>query len=92
MDHLPTITVIIPLCSIDQEQLKCHSFCLKALELTLNDQVLKNVREGKGEVVYTSAENVLHDKFLSVLSDSNCHFRWHLKLIVVDESHTVFTC
>ena len=39
--HSPTIIVIIPLRSIIQEQLKCNEFCLKALELTLNDEVLK---------------------------------------------------
>ena len=39
--HSPTIIVIIPLRSIVQEQLKCNEFCLKALELTLNYEVLK---------------------------------------------------
>ena len=89
--HSPAVIVVIPLRSIVQEQLTSNEFNLKAVELSLQDDVLKHVSEGGVEVVYTSAENVLHDKCLSILRDSNSQFRQHLKLIVVDESHTVFT-
>ena len=89
--HSPSVIVVIPLRSIVQEQLTSNEFNLKAVELSLQDDVLKNVSEGEVEVVYASAENVLNDKFLSILRDSNSPFRRRLKLIVVDESHTVFT-
>ena len=88
--HSPAVIVVILLRSIVQEQLSSNDFNLKAVEVSLQDDVLKNVSEGGVEVVYTSAENVLNDKFLSILRDSNSQFRGHLKLIVVDESHTVF--
>ena len=89
--HSPSIIFVIPLRSIVQEQLTSNEFNLKAVELTLQDDVPKNVSKGGVEVVYTSAENVLNDQFLSVSRDSNSQFRRHLKLIFVDESHTVFT-
>ena len=73
--HLPIVIVVIPLRSIVQEQLTSIDFNLKAFELTLQDDVLKNVSEGEVEVVYTSAENLLNDKFLSKLRDSNSQFR-----------------
>ena len=87
----PSIIVVIPLRSIVQEQLTSNEFELKAVELTLQDDVLKSVQEGAVDVVYSSAENVLNDKFLSLLREQSSPFKQRLKLIVVDESHTVFT-
>ena len=87
----PIILVIIPIRSIVQEQLKNNEFELKAAELTLQDDFLKDVRDGNTEVLYASTENVLNQKFLSVMRDPGSEFRQRLRLIVVDESHTVFT-
>ena len=61
--HSPSVIVVIPLRSIVQEQLTSNEFNLKAVELSLQDDVLKNVSEGEVEVVYALAENVLNDKF-----------------------------
>ena len=77
--HSPSVIVVIPLRSIVQEQLASNEFNLKAVELSLQHDVLKTVSECEVEVVY--------DKFLSILRNSNSPFRRHLKLIVVDESH-----
>ena len=89
--HSPSIIVVIPLRSIVQEQLTSNEFELKAVELTLQDDVLKSVQEGAVDVVYYSAENALNDKFLSLLREQSSPVKQCLKLIVVDESHTVFT-
>ena len=77
--HSPKV-IVIPLGSIVQEQLTSNEFNLKAVELTLQDDVLKNVNGGKVEVVYTSAENVSNDKFLSILRDSNSSFKRRRKV------------
>ena len=61
--HLPRVIVVIPLRSIVLEQLTNNALNLKATELTLQNDVLKDVNEGKVEVVYTSAKNVLNDTF-----------------------------
>ena len=78
--HSPSVIVVIPLRSIVQEQLASNEFNLQAVELSLQDDVLKNVSEGEVEVVYALAENVLNDKFLSTLRDSNSPFRRQLKV------------
>ena len=47
LDGRPHIILLkIPLRSIVQEQLRSNEFQLKAVELTLQHEVLKNVREG----------------------------------------------
>ena len=45
-DGRPPILVIIPLRSIGQEQFMSNEFELKAVELTLQDDILQNVRDG----------------------------------------------
>ena len=49
--HLPTVIIVTLLCSIIQVHLKSNKDNLKAVELTLQDDVLKNASDGKGEVV-----------------------------------------
>ena len=84
--------MFIPLQSIVQKQLASNELNFKAVELTLQEDVFKIVKEGEVEVLYTSAENVLSDHFLDILRTPNSKFTQHLKLnIVVEESHTVFT-
>ena len=48
--HSPSIIVVIPLRSIVQEQLTSNEFELKAVELILQDDVLKSVQEGAVDV------------------------------------------
>ena len=48
------------------------------------------VRNSEIQVVYATAEQALNEKFTSMLK-KDCPFRRSLSLIVVDESHTVFT-
>jgi len=57
----------------------------------MQDDVLKSIQEWAVDVVYSSTKNVLNDKFLSLLREQSSPFKQFLKLIVVDESHTVFT-
>ena len=42
-------------------------------------------------MVYAAAEQVLHEKFTTLLKQGDTTFRRSLALIVVDESHTVYT-
>ena len=49
--HSPAVIVVIPLRSIVQEQLSSNDFNLKAVELSLQADVLKNVSEGGVENV-----------------------------------------
>ena len=68
LDGLPPIILfIIPLRRIVQEQVRSNEFELKAVELTLQQDVFKNVREVNVEVLYASAENVLKQQFLSIV-------------------------
>lgn len=83
------ILVISPLKSIIQDQIKCSEFCrLKSVELDLETATLDSIRSGKYEVIYAAAEQVLHDKFLSILKDRE---EFKISLLVVDEAHTVYT-
>ena len=50
-DERPPILLIIPIRSIVQEQLMSNEFELKAVEQNLQDDVLKNVRDGNVEVL-----------------------------------------
>ena len=83
--------MVISLRSIAKEQLRSDEFNFKAVEVTLQEDVLKSVKESEVEVLYTLAENVLSDQFLVILCAPNSKFTRRLKLIVVDESHTIFT-
>ena len=51
--HSPSIIVVIPLRSIVSAS---NGFNIKAVELTRQEDVLKIVKEGEVEVLYTSAE------------------------------------
>ncbi|KAL9961922.1 hypothetical protein ACROYT_G030961 [Oculina patagonica] len=87
----PTIIVISPLKSIVEEQIKSNEFNLTAAELRFDVETLNAVKNGETQVVYAAAEQVLNEKFTSLLKE-DCPFRRSLSLIVVDESHTVLTC
>ena len=86
----PTIIVICPLKSIMEEQITSNEFSLPASELRFDGETLNSIRNGEVQVVYATAEQVLREQFTNLLKE-DCPFRRLLSLIVVDESHTVYT-
>ena len=86
----PTIILICPLKSIIEEQITSNEFNLSSAELKFEGEMLNAVRNSEIQVVYATAEQALNEKFTSMLK-KDCPFRRSLSLIVVDESHTVFT-
>ena len=78
---MPAVIVVVPLRSIAEEQVRNDEFDLKPAQLPLDQQKLQAVASG---------EEVLDDRFLDVLKKDS-PFRQNLALIVVDESHTVYT-
>ena len=87
----PTIIVISPLKSIMDKQIASNEFGLSACELRLDCETLTAIRGGDVQVVYAAAEQVLHEKFTTLLKQGDTTFRRSLSLIVVDESHTAYT-
>ena len=68
-DGRPPILVIIPLRSIVQDQLRSKEFELKAVKLTLQGDVLRNVRDGNVKDFYALAENILNLQFLLIVRE-----------------------
>lgn len=87
----PAVMVIVPLRSIAEEQVRNNEFDLKAAHLSLDEEKLRAVASGEVRVLYASAEEVLDDVFINLLKKEDSPFRKNLSLIVVDESHTVYT-
>ena len=87
----PTIIVISPLKSIMKEQIASNEFGLSACELSFDCETLTAIRDADVQVVYAAAEQVLNEKFTTLLKQGETTFRRSLSLIVVDESHTVYT-
>ena len=86
----PTIIVICPLKSIMEEQITSNEFRFSATELRFDGETLNSIRNGEVQVVYATAEQALKEQFTALLKE-DCPFRHSLSLIVVDESHTVYT-
>ena len=63
----PTIIVICPLKSIIEEQITSNEFNLSAAELRFDSDTINAVRNGEVQVVYAAAEQVLNEKFTSML-------------------------
>ena len=63
----PTIIVIYPLKSIIEEQITSNEFNLSAAELRFDSDTINAVRNGEVQVVYAAAEQVLNEKFTSML-------------------------
>ena len=83
------VLVICPLRSLMEDQIKEA----KSMGLTANslpEASLADVRVGKFQLLFSSAENALDKNFLEILK-RNCKFQSSLAAIVVDESHTVET-
>jgi len=73
-----------------EEQIISNEFSLPASELRFDGETLNSIRNGEVQVVYATAEQVLKEQFTTLLKE-DCPFRRSLSLIVVDESHTVYT-
>ena len=65
----PTIIIIVicPLKSIIEEQITSNEFNLSAAELRFDSDTINAVRNGEVQVVYAAAEQVLNEKFTSML-------------------------
>ena len=72
----PTIIVICPLKSIIEEQIlkTSNEFNLSAAEFRFDSDTINAVRNGEVQVVYAAAEQVLNEKFTSMLREG----RWLL--------------
>ena len=86
----PTIVIICPLKSIMEEQITLNEFSLSATELCFDGEILDSIRNGEVQVGYATAEQVLKEQFTTLLKE-DCPFHRSFSLIVVDESHTVYT-
>ena len=65
-----------------------------ALRLTaasLKESALEDVTDGKYQLIFGSAEDVLDTKFIAVLKNDRMRLHQNLVAIVIDESHTVET-
>ncbi|XP_068756193.1 ATP-dependent helicase wrn-1-like [Montipora capricornis] len=74
-----------------EEQITSNEFSLSAAELRFYGETLNSIRNGEVQVVYATPEQALKEQFTALLKE-DCPFRHSLSLIVVDESHTVYTC
>ena len=75
---------------MQRNQVLCNGG-LSACELRFDCETLTAIRGGDVQVMYAAAEQVLHEKFTTLLKQGDTTFRRSLSLIVVDESHTVYT-
>ena len=84
------VIVVCPLKSIVQDQLTEAS--LMGLTATsLASGSLQDVENGKYQLIFASAEEILAKPFLSSLKKSSSPLHQNLAAIIVDESHTVET-
>lgn len=84
----PTVTVVMLLRSIAEEQVRNNELDLAAAQLSLIKEKLRAVASAEVQVLYMSTEEVLHELFTDLMKQ-DCPFRQNLELIVVDESHMV---
>ena len=59
----PTITVVRPLKNIMEEQITSSEFRLPASEPRFERETINSIRDGKAQVVYATAEQVLKEQF-----------------------------
>lgn len=87
-DELASLLMVLPMRSIVEEQIKdFNDLGIAAVKLTCDDETLDSIGRGKFQVIFGSAEGMLDEWFLKVLGN----FHNHVKLIVIDECHTVET-
>ena len=84
------VIVVCPLKSIVQDQLiEASSMGLTATSLA--SARIGDVENGKYQLIFASAEEILTKPFLSSLKKSSSPLHQNLAAVIVDESHTVET-
>ena len=84
------VIVVCPLKSIVQDQLTEASL-MGLMTTSLASASLHDVENGKYQLIFASAEEILAKPFLSSLKKSSSPLHQNLAAIIVDESHTVET-
>ena len=91
-DKLTSLVIVSPLTSIIEDQMKdFEDPGISAVKLRCDEKTLEEIAGSKYRVIFGSAEAVLDERFRKVLKDGTKPFHSHVKLIVVDECHTVET-
>ena len=91
-DKLTSLVIVSPLTSIIEDQMKdFEDLGISAVKLRCDEKTLEEIAGSKYRVIFGSAEAVLDEWFRKVLKDGTKPFHSHVKLIVVDECHTVET-
>lgn len=84
------VIVVCPLKSIVQDQL-AEASLMGLTATSLAGASLQDVENGKYQLIFASAEEILAKPFFSSLKKSTSPLHQNLAAIIVDESHTVET-
>ena len=84
------VIVVCPLKSIVHDQLS-EATAMGLTATALSDASLEDVENGKYQLIFGSAEEILEKPFLGWLKKSNTPLHQNLAALIVDESHTVET-
>ena len=83
-----TVLVVCPLTSIIEDQIaEAESIGISATSAAAISE--DELRAGKFQLIFGSAETVLEKRLLDILKDSGSSLHRKLATVVVDESHTV---
>ena len=87
-----SIIVISPLQSIIQDQVvEVNSMGMMACDVNEKLNCLNEIHQGKFNIIYTSAEATMENRFLDSLKSKDSLFDENMAACIVDESHTVET-
>ena len=84
------VIVVCPLKSIVHDQLS-EATAMGLTATSLSDASLDDVENGKYQLMFASAEEILEKPFLGRLKKTNTPLHQNLAALIVDESHTVET-
>ena len=84
------VIVVCPLKSIVYDQLS-EATAMGLTATSLSDASLEDVENGKYQLIFGSAEEILEKPFLGRLKKSRSPLHQNLATLIVDESHTVET-
>ncbi len=91
-DENVVVLVVSPLKSIMTDQIEeMNELGIPSVILTITDDVLQSIAEGKFTLVFGAAEDFLNAQFQHILKDEDAALHKCVSLIVVDECHTVET-
>lgn len=83
-----SVLVISPLNSIIEDQIdEANAMGISAV--SLGKATIEDLRYGKFQLLFASAESALEGRFVNVMKDQNSSLHQALAAIVVDESHVV---